>query len=382
MGAVRDLREINPRIAVYPPPPMDPRLPITLLLALALLVPLTACKQGEADDGESDDDSSADDDDSGEEEVRATPVKVAIVTLGEISETIAASSTVESERRADIYVEVSGTIESILAEEGDRVRAGAVLAVLKNPALVGELERAESSFARADDDYASIRGLFKRGFVSRNEYDAAAHALDTAKATLQQARATSRASRISSPIAGTVSHRGVRYGEAVNPPLLAFQVVDLSRLRVEVALPEKDLARLSPGQEAHVRSEILDDATEVPGRIERISPVVDPASGTVKVTVGLDPGQITLRPGMFVAVEIVVATHADARLIPKRAVVYDEGEPHAFVVVEALVKRKKLVLGFSDRDQVEVLEGLAEGDQVVVVGQGLLRDDSEVRIVE
>ncbi|MCP4869994.1 MAG: efflux RND transporter periplasmic adaptor subunit [Proteobacteria bacterium] len=360
---------------------MDPRRLLLLLLCLALVAPLAGCGSGKAQEDASDDDS-GDDDDSAEEETRATPVKVDPVSLGEISETIAASSTVESERRADIHVEVSGTIESVRAEEGDKVGAGAVLAVLKNPALVGELERAEASFVRADTDYQSIKGLYERGFVSRNEYDASAHTVDTARVTLEQARASHRSSQISSPIAGIVSMRGVRFGEAVTPPLLAFQVVDLSSLRVEVALPERDLARLAVGQEARVRSEILEEAEDVSGRIERISPVVDPASGTVKVTVGLDPGQVTLRPGMFVAVEIVVDTHRDAKLIPKRAVVYDEGEPHAFVVVESTVKRRKLELGFSDRDRVEVLGGLKEGDLVVSVGQGLLRDDSEVRVVE
>lgn len=378
----KNIGEINRKSGVYPAPPMNTRRLLLLLLCAALTLPLGGCGSGKADGASDDDDSGGDDDDSAEEETRATPVKVVPVTLGEISETIAASSTVESERRADIHVEVSGTIESVRAEEGDKVSAGAVLAVLKNPALVGELDRAESSFARADADHVSIKGLYERGFVSRNEYDASAHTVDTARVTLEQARASHRSSQISTPISGIVSMRGVRFGEAVTPPLLAFQVVDLSSLRVEVALPERDLSRLSVGQDTRVRSEILEEAEDVLGHVERISPVVDPASGTVKVTVALDPGQVTLRPGMFVAVEIVVDTHRDARLIPKRAVVYDEGEPHAFVVVESTVKRRKLEIGFSDRDRVEVLDGLAEGDLIVSVGQGLLRDDSEVRVVD
>ena len=378
----KNIGEINRKSGVYPAPPMNTRRLLLLLLCAALTLPLGGCGSGKADGASDDDDSGGDDDDSAEEETRATPVKVVPVTLGEISETIAASSTVESERRADIRAEVSGTIESVRAEEGDKVSAGAVLAVLKNPALVGELDRAESSFARADADHVSIKGLYERGFVSRNEYDASAHTVDTARVTLEQARASHRSSQISTPISGIVSMRGVRFGEAVTPPLLAFQVVDLSSLRVEVALPERDLSRLSVGQDTRVRSEILEEAEDVLGHVERISPVVDPASGTVKVTVALDPGQVTLRPGMFVAVEIVVDTHRDARLIPKRAVVYDEGEPHAFVVVESTVKRRKLEIGFSDRDRVEVLDGLAEGDLIVSVGQGLLRDDSEVRVVD
>ncbi len=357
------------------------RAPLLLLLLAALLAGPTACSMGEA----SDDDSSEgkDDDDSAAEEARATPVKVEPVEVGEISETLVASSTVDTERHANVHVEVPGTIEEVRVEEGDRVRAGAVLAVLRNAALVGELERAEASFQRSKDDYESVRSLFEKGFVSKNEYEAASLAHQTARATLEQARETHRARQLTSPIAGTVSLRQVRYGEAVSTGQLAFAVVDLQALRVEVNLPEKDLARLEPGQKARIRSEILADGVEAAGHVERISPVVDPASGTVKVTVAIDPGQAVLRPGMFVAVEIVVDTHAKAQLVPKRAVVYDEGEPFAFVVTaESTVARKPLTLGFTDRDRVEILDGVAPGDQVVVVGQGLLRDGSDVKVVE
>lgn len=349
------------------------------LLALPLLGASSACGPSEAD--EKDDDDSAGDDDSAEE-VKATPVRVVEVEVGSISETIASSSTVDSERRADIHVEAAGTIETLVVEEGDRISAGGVLAILRNPILKGELERAEAGFVRAEEEHEAARALYEQGFLSRNEYEASAHAFDTSRVTVEQARDTHEARRITSPIAGTVALRQVRYGEAVSPGQLAFQVVDLRALRVEVNLPEKDLSRLRVGQKIRIRSEVLADTDEVAGRLERISPVVDPLTGTVKVTVAVDPGQALLRPGMFVNVDIVVDTHEDARMVPKRALVYDEGEPLAFVVKDSIVARTPLELGFADRDLVEVTSGLEPGDQVVVVGQGLLRNGSEVRIVE
>ena len=352
---------------------------LAALIALPLAAASSACGPGDGDD--SADDDSADDDDSAEE-VKATPVRAVAVQVGSISETIASSATVDSERRADIHVEVSGTIETLVAEEGDRVAAGGVLATLRNPALKGELERAEAGLVRAEEEYEAARGLFEQGFLSRNDYDTASHAFDTARVTVQQARETHESGRITSPIAGTVSLRQVRFGEAVSPGQLAFQVVDLGALRVEVNLPEKDLSRLRKGQQVRIRSEVLGDAEEVSGRLERISPVVDPLTGTVKVTVAVDPGQQLLRPGMFVNVDIVVDTHDEARLVPKRALVYDEGEPLAFVVTDSIVSRTPIELGFADRDLVEVTSGLDPGQLVVVVGQGLLRDGSEVRLVE
>jgi RND family efflux transporter MFP subunit len=333
----------------------------------------SAGDKGVDKDGDSADDDSAED--------KSTPVQVVTVTSGPIAELIASSATVDCERRADVLVEAAGVVETVDAEEGGRVAQGQVLATLRNPQLKGELQRAEAAFARAREEFESVRGLYEQGFVARSQHDQAAHAFDTARVTLEEARSSEEARRITSPIAGTLSLRGIRYGEAVSPGKLAFQVVDLGALRVEVNLPEKDLSRLREGQSARARSEVL-PGLEVKGSVQRISPVVDPSSGTVKVTIALDPEQTQLRPGMFVHVDVVVDTHEQALLLPKRAVVWDEGEPIAFVVNEGAAKRTTLKLGFAERDTVEVLEGLSAGQQVVTVGQGLLRDGAEVRIVE
>lgn len=357
---------------------MQRRLP-SWLLALALLG--TGCSFF-GDKKASDDDSASDDDDSaGEEPAKATPVKVAAVTRGSIAQSIASSATVDTDRRADIVVEVSGTVESIAVEEGDRVGVDAVLAELRNPQLKGELERAQVAFDQAEQEYGALQELVQKGFVARKDAEQARSALDQARATLDQARAGHSSRLLTSPIAGTVSMRDLRFGEAVSPPKLAFQVVDLRALKVELNLPEKDLARLHVGQTAQLRSEVLDKVQEVSGRLQRISPVVDPATGTVKCTVAIDPEQSALRPGMFVNVELIVDTHADALLLSKRAVVYDEGEPLVFVVEGDIARRTPIEIGFTDRDEVEVLSGVADAAQVVVVGQGLLRDGAEVRVV-
>ncbi len=349
-------------------------MPRALLLLLLLL---TACGGDEAEG-----DSAADDDDSAAaEETKATPVKVAAVEAGVIDQTIASSATVDAQEQADILVEVSGTVETIDVEEGDKVTPGGVLDVLKNPMLKGELQRAEAAFNRAGEQFEALKGLVEQGFVARNDYEEAAHAYDTARVTFEQARDSHAARELKSPIRGTISSRQIRYGEAVTPGRLAFQVVDLNQLRVEVNLPEKDLARLKVGQTARIRSEVL-EGIEAAGRLERISPVVDPATGTVKVTVAIDRGDTPLRPGMFVNVDLVVDTHKDALLVPKRAIVYDEGEPLAFVVKGETAARTPLKLGFSDRDRVEVTSGVSVGDRVVIVGQSLLRDGAEVRVVE
>jgi len=120
---------------------------------------------------------------------------------------------------------------------------------------------------------------------------------------------------------------------------------------------------------------------EFTGWVKRISPVVDPGSGTFKVTVGIRDQFESLRPGMFVSVRIVTDTHHDAILLPKQAIVYDGGDKYVFVLRDTVAKRILLKVGYDETDFIESLIGIKEGEQVIVVGQNGLKDGVRVRSV-
>jgi membrane fusion protein (multidrug efflux system) len=348
---------------------------------LLLLAAVLGCSGGEKKSSDDDDSSVSADDDDSSGDLSQTAVRVEVVTEGTISEAIKAASVVLADKRADVVLEISGTVQALRAEEGDQVSPGQVLAVLKNPQVSAELERSEANFAKASEDFSSVSGLFEKGFVARREFDEVKLALDMARATVEAAREADASRKVKSPIQGTVSLRDIRYGEAVSPGKLAFSVVDLRDLVVEVNLPEKDLNRLRVGQEARITSELL-EGVEASGRVERISPVIDARTGTVKVTVAIDTTSQRVLPGMFVQLEIVVATHELALLIPKIAVVYDAGKATVFRVVDGKAEQREIKKGFVGADQLEVLKGLSAGDQIVVAGQGLLQDGAAVRSVK
>ena len=117
------------------------------------------------------------------------------------------------------------------------------------------------------------------------------------------------------------------------------------------------------------------------GWVKRISPVVDPKSGTFKVTVGLRDRWKFLRPGLFVNVRIVTATHTNAVLIPKQAIVYDGGDQFVFAVKDTAAVRIKLQPGFEETDFIEALAGIDSGTPIIVVGQNGLKDSTRVRVV-
>jgi membrane fusion protein (multidrug efflux system) len=118
----------------------------------------------------------------------------------------------------------------------------------------------------------------------------------------------------------------------------------------------------------------------VKGRVERISPVVDQASGTVKVTVALEPQQ-GFRPGAFVRVEIRTDTKSDAILIPKRAIIEEDGLNYVFVATRDTAQRTKVQLGYQSEGMVEIRTGVSPGQSVVVAGQGALKEGAKIKVL-
>ena len=395
------------------------RLKTTLLLASALLLPaLVGCNaQRGGGDGEAS---------SEEEKFRPDPrtlVEIARVKQGTVADFLVSTGTVESEFQADIVPETSGQVTQILVEEGDMVSAGQVLAVVRNINLSAAFDRAEAELARAETELIKVEQLHKQGAVSDRDLSDAQHAVRTARASRAEAAGGAGQTRITSPIAGTVSVRDIRYGEIAGGQR-AFQVVDLDKLRVVVRLPERDLSRLSVGLPAKLSS-VYDEDNPVTGGVTRISPTVDPQTGTVRVTIELEAGQTALRPGQYVSARVEVDSHPDVVVIPRRALLYEEGNPIAFrVSVEdppprdeekeaskkapggfsfggggmmggkdeiddadlpgpyRVARKVELEIGYVDDDHVEIISGLAVGEDVVTTGHAALRDGARVRYPE
>jgi membrane fusion protein, multidrug efflux system len=356
-------------------------------------------------------------------------VEVAGIEIGTVADHLITTGVLESEAQADITPLGSGTVTRVMAEEGDTVRPGQVLAVIENVSLASGADRATIELNNAKQAVAEAESLHSRGAISDRELRDANSALAVANAGYKEARASAGFTRLTSPIAGTVSLRNVRVGEVAQPSQPAFQVVDLDRLRVIVQLPEKDLPRVSTGLPATLTG-AYDEEAGATGQVERISPVVQASSGTVRVTIGVDSENASLRPGQFVKVRIEVDRHSDVLTIPRRSLVWDDGEPVAWTVFDAPapeppeeealedaddeggwmadlfgdgedgedaedaedrdewegiprrgVVKNRLEIGFVDPDWVEVVSGLAKTDQVITLGNGSLREETLVRLV-
>ncbi|MBT4139610.1 MAG: efflux RND transporter periplasmic adaptor subunit, partial [Candidatus Latescibacteria bacterium] len=308
------------------------------------------------------------------------PVKVMTVVTGEISEHVLYSATVEAEATVDIYSQASGLVRRILVEEGAKVSVGQVLVELVDDELkLDELE-AKLAYQKIEAQLRRKAELFNRKLLAKEEYEDLRMSVEQSKIRWERARLSLAYAHVRAPVDGVISQRLVKIGDRVGQSAKLYEMVNLSRLIAHVHVPGQGMQNLSMGQRALVTTDFLPDS-KFEGRILRISPVVDPGSGTFKVTLELDADDRRLRPGMFVNAHIVTATHMQAVLVPKRAVVYDDGMPHVFVVSDSMALKKQFDIGFDDSEHVEVVSGIDKGDLIVVVGQNGLKDKAKVRII-
>ena len=320
-------------------------------------------------------------DDKKKKAPEGVPVKIAPVAHGRISDHIEYSATVEAEETVDVYAQASGLVKQVLSEEGDKVKAGQVLVKLVDDDLTLAEADAELTYLKLESQFRRTEEMYSRQLLSKEDYERQKFDMDQSRIRWKRAKLALEHTFVRSPVDGVVAERKVKLGDRIGPANKLYALVNMHSLIARVHVPGRDMRSISVGQQAMITTDFLPDE-KFTGHILRISPVVDPGSGTFKVTLELTDSNGRLRPGMFVNTHIVTATHERAVLVPKRAVVYDDGMPHVFVVEDSTAKKVQLLKGFEDTDNLEVLSGVSHGDRIVVVGQNGLKDQAKVRIIE
>src|SRR5690606_6014629 len=145
-------------------------------------------------------------------------------------------------------------------------------------------------------------------------------------------------------------------------------------------VPEREYRNLAAGQSATLHVDAQRDVT-FQGIVARISPVIDPATGTFKVTIEIDDPTRRLRPGMFGRVDVVYDTHVNALQIPRSAILEDAGESIVYVVEEGTAHRRSVQTGYANAGRVEILDGLGQNERFVLVGQAGLKEGSRVSVI-
>jgi multidrug efflux system membrane fusion protein len=324
------------------------------------------------------------------------PVEVVPVAGQPVEYAITAVGSVDAFEIVQVTARVAGAVEAVHFREGDRVKEGAVLVEIEPGRYRLSVQEAEAAVARAEAALAEAEtGLSRReganatnaGLIPGEELDAWRTRVATEKAQVASARASlemanrnMRDSQARAPFGGIIQTRDVQTGRYVQPGSLLTTLVRRDPLLLRFQVPDGDAANLAPGMPARFTVRGAGDSHQA--KIISVAESADPTSRMVAVTAEVVKPVETLRPGAFAEVTVPVGAPRNAPVIPQTAVRPSERGFLAYIVEKGKAKERVLTLGLRTSDGlVEVKNGLAVGDSLVVRGAEALREGASIRVV-
>ena len=337
-------------------------------------------------------------------------VRVAAVRRGDISVPIFATGTIVPQHESKIGPKISGTLEAVHVDEGDEVKEGQILAKLdQENILIGnrqceasvrvaeaQLKEAQLKEQNLSREKARLANLHEKRAISQQRYDniVTAHSMAVTRLEILTAQIMScnenlamaeqklKDSVILAPFSGIIVKRLVNRGEYVTtmPPTVLFVIVNIDRVKTEVGLPEVHLARVAKGNRAEITADAY-PGVQFGGKISTINPLVDPLSRAFTVKIEIRNRGHRLKAGMFARVTLYPKVHRGALVVPFKSVLQRDGKTGVFVIDGDRALFRAVTAGITDENEVEVIEGLAQGEEVISDGHYGMADNTRVRVL-
>jgi membrane fusion protein, multidrug efflux system len=324
------------------------------------------------------------------------PVDVEKVTVRSLVYSVTAVGSVEAFEKVQVTARVAGAVDRVRFAEGEYAAAGQVLVEIETERYRLALESAQASLEKAEASKADAEAGLKRrvtvttqnpGLIPGEEVETwrtkvltAASEVAQARSVLNQAKLNLSDAFVKAPISGIIQTRTVQTGQYIQTGTVLATLVRRDPLLLRFRVPERDAARIKPGQQAtfHVR----EDSREFTAKVVHVAESADDTSRLVDITANIDdPSDRSLRPGSFAEITVPVASGGQAPVIPVGAVRPSERGFLAYVVEEDKAVERILTLGMRAADgRVEVLSGLSGGETLVIRGAEALSNGVAVRI--
>jgi len=338
------------------------------VLACALLISACAQEGAEPDTTEA------------EEEIVAIPVEIGRPTRGDIVAVYSGTAPIEAFAEADVIAKVAGEVREILVEEGDDVEQGQVLARLDGDRLRLELDQSQANLRKLQRDFERNVDLKEKGLISTGDFDKIRYDMEALEASYNLAKLELDYTQIRAPISGVISDRFIRLGNTISANDPAFRVTSFDPLVAYLHVPEREYRNIAKDQIVGIDIDAL-QGQRIIASVTRVSPIVDPQTGTFKITIEISDVEQRIKPGMFGRISIVYDRHTNVLQIPRSTILEESGETSVFVVEDGKAMRRNVRTGYANSGMIEITEGLEDDDKVVTVGQTGLKDDAVVTII-
>jgi membrane fusion protein (multidrug efflux system) len=337
--------------------------------AFVSILLLAGCQSDQQKESESDEDAAP-----------PVPVETGQPTRGDVYAMYTGTAPIEAYAEADVIAKVHGEVRELLVEEGDEVTKGKVLARLDGDRLRLELSQSKANLNKLQRDFERNVDLKSKGLISEGDFEKIKYEMEALEASFNLASLELDYTQIRAPIDGVIAERYVKLGNTISVGEPAFRVTGLDPLVAYLHVPEREYRHIDAGQPVGIQIDAL-PGDPIAATVSRVSPIVDPQTGTFKITVEIVDESRRIKPGMFGRISVVYDVHENALQIPRSAIVEETDSLSVFVVEDGLAVRKTVTTGYGNRGMIEIVSGIEDGEQVVTVGQVSLKQDSKVTVI-
>lgn len=311
---------------------------------------------------------------------QAPGVIVATARIVEFPLTVEALGNALANESVEIRPKLTETIAAVRFAEGTRVEAGSVLVELQNTEALAAVAGARAAYAESSSQLRRAQELARTRAVSAAEIEQLSARRDANRAGLDAANSRLAEATVRAPFAGRVGLRRVSPGSLVGPDTIITTLDDTDTIKLDFAVPEARLAQLQPGLTVEARSIAWPDQV-FEGVVASVDTRVDPVSRSVTVRAHIPNPNARLRPGMFLTVTLL-NRNVQTLMIPEQAIVPEQSRQFVFVVDnDGVVHKREVRTGRRRPGEVEVLDGLTEGEQVITEGTQRARPGNRVTVL-
>jgi membrane fusion protein (multidrug efflux system) len=306
------------------------------------------------------------------------PVEAVLIQPQLLRNRVSTTGTLLANEEVELRPEISGRVVSVLFEEGRRARKGDLLVKINDRELEAQLKRKAVEEKQATDEETRQRKLYDISAISKEDYDKSLNALHMIQADKEAIESQLAETEIRAPFDGMVGLRHVSEGGYVTPAVLVATMQDIDPMKVEFAVSEKYSRQVKSGTEIVVR--VGDSEDEYKGSVYAVESKIDAGTRTVKCRARIpNPGE-SLIPGSFAKVEITLQEYPNAFMVPSGAIIPEINGEKVFICRNGKAKSIAVKTGVRNENSVQIVEGLAASDTLIVSGLLQLADGRGVEI--
>ncbi len=341
-----------------------------------------------------------------QEPEKIVPVEIEDVNAGSIEQTMEVTGWIRANKVVDVTSKVPGRIESlqvtqdsgdiVAVEEGLAVKKGQQIAVIDHDTYLAQVEAAkadlqarEVELADAEREKKRIIRLFEGGSATEQSKDKAVTAaelaaarLNSAKANLQLAQINLQESTIISPIEAIVTAKHIDEGNLIREGDRIVTVAGMKTVKVVVAVAEQYGGLIAAGTPARIKVDAFGDRI-FDAEVYSVYPALDEQTHTIQAEIRMKNDDLLLKPGMFARVTLITEHKDNVVVIPRDVVLGGRiDEPYVYVVEDGTARKRFVKLGIKQADKYEIIDGLKQGEKLVVNGMNYLADGTKVEVVK